>query len=302
MSMVIKDNSETFRLLGNYNKSSDAMHKSMLKISSGMKIGSSGDDPANWAITERMRERIRAIDQADRNVQNDTSMIKVADDALSNTIEIIQKLKERAVNSADDHNNEHDRMVIQSEVEVLLNQIDTNSYAASFNGQKLLDGSWAEDGLNFHVGGDANFAIRLKLDKVTSETLGLDKLDLSTWEGSQEALGVKDADGNYVSSITDSDGNKIFGILDTAMRRAIDQQTTIGAMEERLGYARENIINMEENMEDAESRITNADMAKEMTNYVKWNIQLQASQYILAQQNQIAASALDLLAPVQSAG
>ena len=304
MAMLINDNTHSVKVLNYYNRSTDGMQKSMMHLASGMKIGRSAEDPTNWAVSERMRDRIRALDQADRNIQNDTSLMKIAEASVSNTIDIINKLKERAVNAADDHNNEQDRAVIQNEAKVLLEQIDTNSFAASFNGKRLLDGSQADEGLNFHIGGEANFSVTLKLDNMSVESLGLDRLDLTTWEGAKEALGVRNADGTYSSykTVTDpitGEETKVFGILDTALQKAIDQQTTIGAMEERLGYARENLIDANENMQAAESAITSADMAKEMTTYVKWNIISQAAQYMLAQQNQNAASILNLLAPVQ---
>ena len=303
MSMVIKDNSELFSTLGIYNRNADAMHKSVLRIASGMKINSAGDDPSGLSITDRMRERIRSIDQANQNAQNDNSLMRTAEGALMNTVDIIKTLRERAINSANDANTDQERAVIQKEVQQFLWQIDNNATTTTFNGQKLLDGTWAEEGLNFHIGGEANFAVTLKMQNMTVNALGLSELDLSTREGAMQALGVYDEEkGDYVNYITVTDEEtgeevKQYGLIDTALNKVLDQVTTIGAMEERLGFTRDFLTETSGNLQAAEAGILDADVATEMTNFVKYNILNQAAQYMLAQQNQISATVIDLLKP-----
>lgn len=303
MSMVIKDHSELFSTLGIYNRNTDAMHKSVLKIASGMRINSAADDPSGLGITDRMRERIRSIDQANRNVQNDNSLMRVAEGALNNTVDILKTLRERAINSANDSNTNAERAIIQKEAEQFLWQIDNNA-TVTFNGQNLLDGTWAKEGLNFHIGGEANFAVPLKLENMSSSALGLGELDLSTREGAQRALGVYDEEtGKYRSYMTVTDDETgedvtIYGLLDTAMNKALDQLGAIGAMEERLGFTRDILTETSGNMQAAEAGILDSDVAKEMTNYVKYSVLTQATQYMLAQQNQIAATVVDMLKPV----
>jgi len=180
-----------------------------------------------------------------------------------------------------------------------LGQVDNISKTATFNGKSLLDGSQASEGLHFHIGGEANFYINLKLNDMSASALGLDRLDLSTSTGAQDALGVNDGTGNYVHSITNANGTKIYGILDTALNKALEEQTKLGAMEERLGFTRDNLNNISENTQSAISTLVDADIAKEMSRYVKYNILSQASQYMLAQMNQNAVSAIDLLIPMQ---
>ncbi|MBR3051318.1 MAG: hypothetical protein IKN16_08755 [Selenomonadaceae bacterium] len=289
MAMIINDNTHSMSALTYYTRNTDNMQKSMSHIVSGMKIGHAGEDPSNWAVSEHMRDRIRATDQANQNVQNDTSLLKAADGAISNTVEIIQALKARAINSANDTNDDDGRAALQREAELLLAQIDNNARGTTFNGKRLLDGSQASEGLTFHIGGEANFSVNIKLENMTASALGLSGLDLSTREGALNALAeTKNADGTTSPSM-----------LDKALNKALVMQASIGAMEEMLGYTGENLTDYSENMQAAESSIMSADMAKEMTTYVKWSILAQASEYIIAQQNQNAASVLDLLAPVQ---
>ena len=140
---------------------------------------------------------------------------------------------------------------------------------------------------------------------MSSSALGLDELDLSTREGAQKALGVQNDDGTWSNSkiVTDSatgEQKTIYGLLDTALQKAIDQQTTLGAMEARLGYTRDNIISATENLHGAESVMFDSDIASEMTKFVHWNVLSQASQLMLAQQGQNASSVLDLLKPANN--
>lgn len=299
MSMVINNPVEPVRTLNIYNQNTTQIHKSLFRIASGVRINSAADDASIFSITERMRDRIRALDQANRNVQNDNSLLKVAEGAIANSIEIVQTLREKAINSANDHNTDEDRATIQQEAVGLLQQIDDNS-RITFNGIKLLDGTQADSGLSFHIGGEENFSVTLRLENMSSEALGLNELDLSTREGAQRALGVDNGDGTYSHSVTDSNGNKIYGLLDTALNKLLEQQTTLGAMEARLGFTRDNIITASTNIQAAESTFRDTDMAREMPNYAKWNALWKASQLMLAQQNQNAGAVNSLLAPVQS--
>ena len=301
MSMVIGDDSSMLKAINGYNNTNSAIGKTMLKLTSGLKINSVVDDPTNWAINERMQEKIRSLNQADTNTQTDISLLKTAEGAISNTIDIIQTLKARAINSANDHNTDNEREQLQYETKLLLDQIDKNATATTFNGMKLLDGSKSVEGLTFHIGGEANFFVNLTLDSMTVDSLGLSGLDISTREGAVAALGVLDpSTGTYVDSITDpTTGETKRGILDTALQKALNQQAKIGAWEERLGFNRDVLSNAIENTTAASSTIVDSNLASEMSKFVELNIRAQASQYILSQMNQHADSVLDLLVPIQ---
>ena len=134
MAMVVKN---TLNVL---NQNSTALQKSLTKVSSGMKINTAQDDASGYAISERMRVRIRSLDQANQNSQNDSALMKTAEGAVSNTIEILKTLKEKAINAANDSNTEEDRQTIQKEVDQFIDQIDDNALV-QFNGKYLVDGS-----------------------------------------------------------------------------------------------------------------------------------------------------------------
>ena len=140
MSMVVKNNIEAVRILNLLDKNNHALQTDLNKVATGMKINSAQDDPAPYSISERMRNRIRALEQDNQNVQNDTAMMKTAEGAVSNTIEILKTLKERAINAANDSNTEEDRQTIQKEMNQFIDQIDDNALV-QFNGKYLVDGS-----------------------------------------------------------------------------------------------------------------------------------------------------------------
>jgi flagellin len=429
MGMVVKNNMSAVRTLNTLNQNSSALQKSLTKVSSGMKINSAQDDAAGYAISERMRVRIRSLDQANQNTQNDSSLMKTAEGAVSNTIEILKALKEKAINSANDSNTDEDRKTIQKEVDQFIDQIDDNALV-TFNGKYLVDGSknnattssktillnqslatatktssaltelqnragdsleiastdryqvsWVINGvtstssatvgtaklsdliglagtavtgnssatlgtdkfmqgiytpdktegvgleasnagvagqvsgftisiidaqgnvkkaanaaldqfkqyqrgenksgdnsLNFHVGAEANVAIKVGLGDMRSE-----------------ALGLKGSTGLKVSVTTKDNANAAINAIENAISKALDQQTTIGAVEARLEYTASNLTTSSENVQAAESTIRDSDMAKEMTNYTKNNVLLQAAQSMLAQANQNSSAVLSLL-------
>ena len=140
MAMVVKNNMTALNTLNTLNKNSSALSKSLQKVSSGMKIYSAADDASGYAISERMRVQIRSLDQANQNTQNGSSMMKVAEGAVSSTVEILKTLKEKAVNAANDSNTDSDRQTIQKELDQSIDQINDNANV-TFNGKYLVDGS-----------------------------------------------------------------------------------------------------------------------------------------------------------------
>ena len=140
MSMMVKTNIEAVRILNLLEKNNHALQTDLTQVSTGMKINSAQDDPAPYSISERMRVRIRALEQDNQNVQTDSALMKTAESAVSNTIEILKTLKERAINSANDSNTDEDRATIQKEVDQFIDQIDDNALV-QFNGKYLVDGS-----------------------------------------------------------------------------------------------------------------------------------------------------------------
>ena len=438
MAMVVKNNMSALSTLNTLNKNTKALSKSLQKVSSGMKINSAADDASGYAISERMRVQIRSLDQANSNAQNGGSMMKVAEGAVSSTVEILKTLKEKAVNAANDTNTDADRQTIQKELDQSIDQINDNANV-TFNGQYLVDGSknskttvtctaltnqslaedtasdtdltglkarngdslniqstdtitvsWVKDGRTFTAStkvGALKLGAALNAMKDGSQTLSTDislsagKTSFIAVDGSGNSVytasgessisitskgtGIEGQISGFTISITDNTGavrksanaaldafdetlraqnasednsinlqigtkanqtikvgltdmkaqalglqgknndtlqvgnqeqaNAAINVLDAAIQKALDQQTTIGAVQSRLEYTQSNLTTASENVTAAESTIRDADMAKEMTEYTKNNVLLQAAQSMLAQANQSSSNVLSLL-------
>ena len=440
--MVVKNNMSAINTLNTLNKNHSALAKSLQKVSSGMRINSAADDASGYAISERMRVQIRSLDQDNRNTQNGNSMMKVAEGAVSSTVEILKTLKEKVINAANDTNTDSDRQQIQKELDQSIDQINDNANV-TYNGKYLVDGShnskvdatnthltnesldaktkWGTaltalsnrngESLHIHKGDqvtvsivqegktyitsfavDTNTQLQSIVDnaskalygkkafgagKITtvgpgaeigsgpagtavstadlgtalsikSVTPGVDSqiggftvsitdsngninksanavldnfsesiraqnnsadnsivlqtgtkanqaIKIGLTDMRAQALGLQGSDGKTLNVSTQKNANAAINVLDNAIQKALDQQTTIGAIESRLEYTSTNLTTASENVTASESTIRDADMAKEMTEYTKNNVLLQAAQSMLAQANQNSSSVLSLL-------
>ena len=427
--MVVKNNMSAISTLNTLNKNSSALSKSLQKVSSGMKINGAADDASGYAISERMRVQIRGLDQANQNTQNGSSMMKVAEGAVSSTVDILKTLKEKVINAANDTNTDADRQTIQKELDQSIDQINDNANV-TYNGKYLVDGShnssvkatttsmtnqslntgssfastftaltdrnnnslniqssdtitlsYVKEGkthtvtatgasslddiigqvktdlvsgtassvIGKDVAGDTVFTadgasaltltangtgIEKQISGITfsvTDTKGnvkksanalLDNFSESirAQNGSNdnsinlqvgtksnqaikvgltdmraEALGLQAKDGTTLNISTKEYANAAINVLDSAVQKALDQQTTIGAVQSRLEYTSSNLTTASENVQSSESTIRDADMAKEMTNYTKNNVLMQAAQAMLSQANQSSSSVLSLL-------
>ena len=439
MAMVVKNNMSALSTLNTLNKNTKALSKSLQKVSSGMKINSAADDASGYAISERMRVQIRSLDQANSNAQNGGSMMKVAEGAVSSTVEILKTLKEKAVNAANDTNTDADRQTIQKELDQSIDQINDNANV-TFNGQYLVDGSknsknngtstaltnqslstatastdaltdlkarngdslniqstdtvtvsWVKNGKTYTASTEVGtktlqnimedlktadshaLADDVKLTQAKTSFIAVDGSKNSVYTASGEnaititskGTGIDNQISGFTISITDNTGavrksanaaldafdetlraqnnsednsinlqigtkanqtikvgltdmkaqalglqgsdnstiqvgnqkqaNAAINVLDAAIQKALDQQTTIGAVQSRLEYTQTNLTTASENVTAAESTIRDADMAKEMTEYTKNNVLMQAAQSMLAQANQSSSNVLSLL-------
>ena len=191
MAMVVKNNMTAINTLNTLNKNSSALSKSLQKVSSGMKINSAADDASGYAISERMRVQIRSLDQANQNTQNGSSMMKVAEGAVSSTVEILKTLKEKAVNAANDSNTDSDSQTIQKELDQSIDQINDNANV-TFNGKYLVDGSK-------NTIGNATYTA-LSNQSLSTDTTGATKLvDLKARSG--DSLEIHDTDKVTVSYV-----------------------------------------------------------------------------------------------------
>ena len=457
MAMHIKNNMDSLRIQNILTANTKKTQSQLGKISSGLKINGAADDASGYAISEGMRVQIRALSQAEQNAQNGTSMMKVAEGAVSSTVDIIRTMKEKAINAANDTNTDADRQIIQKEFNQMIDQIDDNAHV-TYNGKYLIDGSknhaikatatvfannYLEEpdlqqnrklvdfkdvqgeslniqesdnitislvqngktytktyqvgnnalsdlitgipdgflgdimadgykglisfvdsteyygydgfdnkikppsgkkttiitmelktkdkpshveehdaGLEHQLGGitisitdrdgnvrtsanaklnqfheviraqnaSADNALVLQIGSKANQSIKVGLTDMRA-----HALALRGSDGSYVSLSNQANANAAIEVLDNALSKALDQQTTIGAIQSRLSYTIDNIVTARTNIQSAESVIRDADMAKEMTSYTRENLLSQAAQSMLAQSNQQGSNVLSLL-------
>jgi flagellin len=247
--------------------------KNIEKLSSGFRINRAGDDAAGLAISEKMRGQVRGLEQASRNAQDGISLIQTAEGALNETHSILQRMRELAVQAANDTNTTADRTNLNAEVVQLQSEIDRIANNTEFNTKKLLDGSLA--GITFHIGANAGQSMTLTINAMDQAGLQVDntKVDLTTQAKADTA-------------ITN---------LDAAIAAVSTERANLGAVQNRLEHTINNLGTSAENLTAAESRIRDVDMAKEMMEFTKNNILTQAAQAMLAQANQQPQGVLQLL-------
>ena len=282
MGMVIKNNLDSVRTYNIYNKNAMALSHTMYQVSSGQRINSAADGPSDLAISEKMRGLISSNNQASRNVQADTNMIRTAEGALSNIVDLLNTVRERVVNAANDSNTSMERSLIGKEITALLDQIDDNA-KVTYNGMELLTGKWGSTGngtaLNFQIGGLPDLKMQVHISAMSSSGLNIANVAGAT------AIDVSSASAARVS----------LGKIDSAINAVLNQRTELGSIEARLGFTLDNLATENENLTASESSIRDLDMAKGMTDFMKWNVQTQAAQFMLAQAGQNAYSVLNLL-------
>ncbi len=434
--MTINNYVMSIGILNTLNKHSASMANHLRHISTGLRIANVADDPAGWAIGQRMDVRIRGLDQANRNAQQAKSLLKVADGGISSTVDILRTLKEKAIEAANDTATTADRQTIQKLFDQYADQIDDNALV-TYNGKYLLDGSrqersrqtqqaftneqlgkdtqlgtkltdltrrdgsslnilagdtvnisYVKDGKTysasyaakdttvedifkqmnaiagdvFDVAGmrdtaeigtgavgqtvktvDGENAISVKAKdagtagSISGFTIGIsdsqgqmkktvnsaldaftetiqakdaradgslkmqigadanNTLNIPLGDMSSRALGLRGRDGSVLDVTTQKGANAAMDVLDKALERALDQETTVGAMSSRLDYTISNLTVQSENLTDAKSTLLDADMAKEMLAYTRENVLMQAAMAMLAQNNKNAGWFLSLL-------
>jgi flagellin len=265
----------------------DDVTKGMEKLSSGMRINRAGDDASGLAVSEKMRSQIRGLERASKNAQDGISFIQATEGYLQESQDIIQRLRELAVQASNGIYSAEDRMQIQVEVSQLVDEIDRIASHAQFNGMNLLTGRFARDGgenvvtgsMWFHIGANMDQRVQVYIGTMTSK-----------------ALGVKNIGDNEIISYETPDGsNRAIGTLDEALKKVNKQRADLGAYQNRLEHAVRGISVGAENLQAAESRIRDADMANEMVGYTKNRILSQAGNAMLAQANQNTQQVLQLL-------
>jgi flagellin len=259
--------------------------RSIERLSSGMRINRAGDDASGLAVSERLRAQIRGLNQAERNIQNGVSFIQTTEGYLQGTQDILHRLRELAVQAANGIFTDEDRMQIQVEVSQLVDEVNRIASHAQFNGMNLLTGAFAFDSavgriMQLQVGANMDQNERIFIGTMTATALGI-----------QNGQGI---DG-IISMANPELANQAIGALDAALQMVSRQRADLGAYQNRFEMAAHSVAVAAENMQAAESRIRDTNMASEMVNYTRSSILNQAGIAMLAQANVRNQAVLQLL-------
>lgn len=257
------------------------LQKTMEKLASGEKINRAADDSANLAVSEKMRAQIRGLNQASRNVANGVNFIQTTEAHLTETTEVLQRIRELAVQGANGIYSDEDRMQIQVEVSQLVSELDRIASSAQFNGYNMLTGRFAEEGITFHVGANVDQNIKVTIGDMSAKALGL-----KSQQGD---------DSNTISVSSTEESNVALAQIDEALKVVNKQRANLGAVQNRMELAQKGINIAAENMTASESRIRDTDFAETMVDYTKYQILSQSASAMLAQANSNASLALQLL-------
>jgi flagellin len=268
------------RMLGVQNSS---VGGNIEKLSSGQRINRAADDASGLAVSEKLRGQIRGLNQAERSVQTGVSFIQASEAYLQETQDILHRLRELSVQAANGIYSDEDRMQIQVEVSQLIDEVNRIASHAQFNGMNMLTGRYSQQGdeaMLFQVGANMDQNERVYIATMTAESLGL--------QGNQGAIAG-------ISISTPEQANLTVGVLDSALRVVSKQRADLGAYQNRFELASAGIASAAENMQAAESRIRDVNMASEMVDFVKNQILVQSGTAMLAQANNQPQSVLQLL-------
>lgn len=257
---------------------------SMEKLSSGMRINRAGDDASGLAVSEKMRSQIRGLNQASRNVSDAVSFIQTTEGYLQETTDILQRIRELAVQSANGIYSDEDRAQITVEVSQLVAEVDRIASSAQFNGMNMLTGRFSKESssvMQFQVGANVDQNIRVYVGAMTSESLGL--------------RGQQGEESNVISVASPEESNITIATVDEALNTVSKQRADLGAYQNRMELAQKGINIAAENLTASESRIRDVDMASEMVEFSKNQILSQASVAMLAQANTQSQNVLALL-------
>jgi flagellin len=254
------------------------LNKDMEKLSSGQRINRAGDDASGLAVSEKLRSQIRGLNQAERNIGNAVSFIQTTEGYLQESQDILHRVRELAVQSANGIYTREDRMQIQVEVSQLIDEVNRIASHAQFNGMNLLLGDFARgnalDGVQFQVGANMDQSERAYIGTMTAGALAIENITITSPDSA----------------------NLTIGTIDTALTVVSKQRADLGAYQNRFEMAAQGVAVASENLQAAESLIRDTDMAAQMVEYVKNNILMQSGTAMLAQANIKTQSVLQLLA------
>lgn len=258
------------------------VQNTMNALASGKRINSAKDDASGLAVSTKMKSMIKGLNQASRNIADGSSMLNVASGYLQETTDILQRIRELAVQSSNGIYSDEQRSMIQIEVSQLVSEIDRIASSATFNGLQLFTGKFAtgNEAITLHIGSQADQQISFNLEAATAESFGLKNV-----QGSGESLSISSPD----------EANMAIATVDEALLRVSRQQSLIGANQNRMEVAKQGIDIASENMAAANSRIEDADLAEKLVEFSKNQVLSQSSLAMIAQANSQSQNVLALL-------
>ena len=269
--MVVQHNLTAMNTSRQLGITTTGLQKSTEKLSSGYKINRAADDAAGLSISEKMRNQIRGLNKAASNTQDGISLVQTAEGALNEVHSMLQRVSELAVQASSDVNGTADRTAIGDEITELKTEIDRVATTTQFNKMNILDGSFTQKSIQ--VGANAGQNIAITIDSMLATDLGLTATTVDSY----------------------TNANNTLTAAQTAIETLSSKRSKLGAVQNRLEHTYDNLNNISENTQAAESRIRDTDMAAEMVSYSKNNILQQAGQSMLAQANQANQGVLSLL-------
>jgi len=263
------------------------LSKDMEKLSSGMSINRAGDDASGLAVSEKMRSQIRGLNRASQNAEDGISFIQVTEGYLQETTDIMQRIRELAVQASNGIYTDEDRMQIQVEVSQLVSEVDRIASQAQFNGLNMLTGRFAQsNGENtvtssmwFHIGANMDQRMQVFIGTMTAQALGIRSMQ------NEEGVSIADPES----------ANKAIGTIDEALKKINKQRADLGGYQNRMEYAVKGLDVSAENLQASESRIRDTDMAAQMVEFTKNQVLTQAGTAMLAQANSQSQNVLSLL-------
>jgi flagellin len=275
MAITVNTNVSSLNAQRNLARSGEGLATSMERLASGMRINSAKDDAAGLQISNRLTSQINGLGVAQRNANDGISIAQTAEGAMSETTNILQRMRELALQSANGSNSTEDRASLQKEVLALETEIGRIATTTSFGGQDLLTGTGGDGAgkFDFQVGANANEIISFTLTNMDAGTLGVTALSIADATDSQAAIDT----------------------IDAALKIVDDKRADLGAVQNRFDHTISNLANIQENVSASRSRIQDTDFASETAEMTKNQILQQAGTSILSQANQLPQAALSLL-------
>ncbi|WP_410501764.1 flagellin [Exiguobacterium acetylicum] len=295
--MRITNNVQALKAYRNLSINQTNVKTTMDKLSSGQKINRGADDAAGLAISEKMRNRLKALDKAEQNVLDGVSMVQTIEGGLSETHNLLQRMRELAVQAGNGTLASEDRTAIQEEINQLTNEVSRIAKTTQFNGKELLSGKFndADSALFIQTNAGANEGISITIDDM--QALALDVSSTTQTDPSIRPLDFPSGDApEYALSVmTATDANDAISRYTKAIDTVSQQRAQLGAIQNRFEATSSVLSVSVENLTASESRIRDTDMAREMMEYAKFNILNQSGMAMIAQANALPQGVLQLL-------